>query len=176
ESRVPPRQAPAGMQLQRGGHRSAPAPHGGAVAGPRRARAVRTRGQRLPVQGGPGEGLLRAGGAARGDGARRRPGRGDACPGARAIAHPAARVDCAAMRKLLLVAFLLGCATGQSATPMQPGQPANAAPARAAPAVPDTPAPAVLQAVSGPAKLQYPPTRRAEVADTLHGVRISDPY
>jgi prolyl oligopeptidase len=75
------------------------------------------------------------------------------------------------MRKILLVAFLVGCATGQSSSP---GQPVPAPVARTAPA--PAAAPAALQPASGPARLAYPPTRRAEVADALHGVTVPDPY
>ena len=77
------------------------------------------------------------------------------------------------MRKFLFVAFALGCATGQS---VSPGQPAPAAAAPAAPVVSSAAAPAVPQPVSGSARLPYPPTRRAEVADAVHGVPVPDPY
>ena len=81
------------------------------------------------------------------------------------------------MRNALLVSFLLGCATAQSANPVQPAQPADAAPAaRAAPVAPSTAPAALVQSVSRSATLQYPPTRRAESVETLHGVRVPDPY
>ncbi|MFL5311247.1 MAG: prolyl oligopeptidase family serine peptidase [Myxococcales bacterium] len=78
------------------------------------------------------------------------------------------------MRKVLLVAFAVGCASGQSATSARPAD--GAAALRPSSAIPSAAPPPVLQAVSGPANQQYPPTRRAEVADTLHGIRIADPY
>ena len=81
------------------------------------------------------------------------------------------------MRNAFLVSFLLGCATAQSANPVQPAQPADAAPAaRAAPVAPSAAPAALVQSVSRTATLQYPPTRRAESVETLHGVRVPDPY
>src|SRR5207245_3200666 len=106
-------------------------------------------------------------GAARPDGARARPQPGDARASPRAIAHPHARVDCAAMRNAFLVSFLLGCATAQSANPVQPAQTADAAPAAQASPVPSAAPAAVLQSASRTARLQYPPTRRANLAETL---------
>src|SRR5205085_3810500 len=60
------------------------------------------------------------------------------------------------------LACLLACATERAQTPPPP------------PAAPQLqPAAAV---VSGPRKPEYPPTRRTDAAETLHGVRVADPY
>ena len=83
------------------------------------------------------------------------------------------------MRKILLVAFALGCASERPVAAREPSQ-AGSVPAsreRAAAQVASA-APAVIavQPVSGPPRLQYPPTRRTDVADAVHGVRVPDPY
>ncbi len=71
------------------------------------------------------------------------------------------------MRKLLLLAVASACATEQAASPRP-----SAAPARPPPVAAVRPA----SAVQGTGKLQYPPTLRTDAADSVHGVRIADPY
>ena len=66
------------------------------------------------------------------------------------------------MRKpILLVACFLACATERSPPPPPPAAPLQLQPA------------AVM---SGPRRPDYPPSRRTDVADTVQGVRVPDPY
>jgi prolyl oligopeptidase len=74
------------------------------------------------------------------------------------------------MKRLVIVPFvlgILGCAG--------PGMPPRPTPvptvAAAAPSASASAAPAV-----NPARLPYPPTRTTDTVDTLHGVRVADPY
>ena len=78
------------------------------------------------------------------------------------------------MRKLLAFALALGCAAERSASPTAPAQatPRDTASVRQDP----PPSPPVTAASQSRPVLQYPPTRRTDTADVVHGVRIPDPY
>ena len=78
--------------------------------------------------------------------------------------------------RLLLLAFALGCASERPVASRQPSQPASASPPREAATPQVAPAVVPVQPVSGGPRLQYPPTRRADAAEAVHGVRLPDPY
>lgn len=84
------------------------------------------------------------------------------------------------MRTLAISLLLLGIA-GCAAERGAPSR--SATPAPAASATPSTPPAAAVPAVAVAAaatpaspRLPYPETRRADTVDTLHGVRVADPY
>jgi len=71
------------------------------------------------------------------------------------------------LRSSLSLCLAVAACGGGSAAPIAPATPV------AAPAV--TPAPAV-ESPPAPARPVYPPTRRDDVVDEIHGVQVSDPY
>src|SRR5438874_11586634 len=82
------------------------------------------------------------------------------------------------MRTLLVGLFaFVACASDRAAAPKDSAPAPAAVSTAAAPAGQVELAP-VVAALSTPATagMQYPPTRRADAADVLHGVQVPDPY
>jgi prolyl oligopeptidase len=82
------------------------------------------------------------------------------------------------MRLLLCLLLSAACATERSVSPAQQQPPAAIAQPAPAPAKPLlTAAGATALPATAPERSPaYPPTRRSDVLDTLHGVQIADPY
>src|SRR5437660_4657208 len=78
------------------------------------------------------------------------------------------------MRSLvLLLLALVACASDRTATGKDSSareQSSSAATVRAAATS------IALQPAAAPTRLEYPPSRRSDAGDTLHGIRVPDPY
>src|SRR2546423_7213045 len=76
-------------------------------------------------------------------------------------------------RNAALAAALVVCSCATSAPPTTPSQ-------QPPPASPSAPAPGgaapVPSAPTGNSAMTYPPSRRVDVKDVLHGIEVNDPY